>query len=184
MSRRVVIVGAGVLGAATACFLARDHGCEVTLLERDTGFARASSSLSASSIRQQFSTAVNIELSRWSLDFLRRVPQELAVGDQRPALGLVEPGSVERAAGDPQIRFRVTDMANAVPVVYAGLLPDLFREGQGVVANGKLGPDGVFRAAEILARHDETYMPPEVAEALKRSGHWQHMGQGDKKPAP
>jgi cytochrome c-type biogenesis protein CcmE len=98
--------------------------------------------------------------------------------------GLVEPGSVERAAGDPQIRFRVTDMANAVPVVYAGLLPDLFREGQGVVANGKLGPDGVFRAAEILARHDETYMPPEVAEALKRSGHWQHMGQGDKKPAP
>jgi cytochrome c-type biogenesis protein CcmE len=98
--------------------------------------------------------------------------------------GLVEPGSVERAAGDPQIRFRVTDMANTVPVVYAGLLPDLFREGQGVVANGKLGADGVFRAAEILARHDETYMPPEVAEALKRSGHWQHAGPDGKKPAP
>ena len=98
--------------------------------------------------------------------------------------GLVEPGSVARAANDPQISFRVTDNVNAVPVVFVGLLPDLFREGQGVVANGKLGPDGVFRAAEILARHDETYMPPEVAEALKRSGHWQHMGQGDKKPAP
>jgi cytochrome c-type biogenesis protein CcmE len=88
--------------------------------------------------------------------------------------GLVETGSVERVAGTTEIRFRVTDMAHAVPVVYAGVLPDLFREGQGVVANGQLGADGVFRASEILARHDETYMPPEVAEALKRSGHWQH----------
>ena len=97
--------------------------------------------------------------------------------------GLVEPGSVERTANDPQIRFRVTDMANAVPAGDAGLLPDLFREGQGVGASGKLGAAGVVRASEILARHDENYMPPEVAEALKRSGHWQHVEPGDKKPA-
>jgi len=98
--------------------------------------------------------------------------------------GLVEPGSVERADGSPRIRFRVTDNVNAVPVVYAGLLPDLFREGQGVVANGKLGADGVFRASEILARHDETYMPPEVAEALKRAGQWQHGSPGGAKASP
>jgi cytochrome c-type biogenesis protein CcmE len=59
-----------------------------------------------------------------------------------------------------------------VPVVYGGIPPDLFREGQGVVANGKLGSDGVFQARELLAKHDENYMPPEVAEALKRSGRW------------
>jgi cytochrome c-type biogenesis protein CcmE len=90
--------------------------------------------------------------------------------------GLVEAGSVERvtaADGRPAARFRVTDGAHAVAVTYTGVLPDLFREGQGVVTLGRLGPDGVFRASEVLARHDETYMPPEVADALKRSGHWQ-----------
>ena len=59
-----------------------------------------------------------------------------------------------------------------MPVIYAGILPDLFREGQGVVANGRLGSDGTFRARELLAKHDENYMPPEVAEALKKSGRW------------
>lgn len=93
--------------------------------------------------------------------------------------GLVEVGSVERAADRPEIRFRVTDLEKAVPVVFAGVVPDLFREGQGVVANGKLGADGVFRASELLARHDENYMPTEVAEALKRSGRWQEaVGKG------
>jgi cytochrome c-type biogenesis protein CcmE len=95
--------------------------------------------------------------------------------------GLVESGSVERAAPG-QVRFRVTDGANAVQVTYAGVLPDLFREGQGVVTLGKLGPDGVFRASEVLARHDETYMPPEVADALKRSGHW-NPAEGAAPPA-
>ncbi|MFO0291987.1 MAG: cytochrome c maturation protein CcmE [Rhodospirillales bacterium] len=98
--------------------------------------------------------------------------------------GLVEPGSVARAANDPQISFRVTDNVNAVPVVFVGLLPDLFREGQGVVANGRLGADGVFRATEILARHDENYMPPEVAEALKRAGQWQHGAPPPGKASP
>lgn len=89
--------------------------------------------------------------------------------------GLVEAGSVERQGeyqGRPAIRFRVTDGANTIAVVFTGVLPDLFREGQGVVTQGVLGSDGVFRAREVLARHDETYMPPEVADALRRSGHW------------
>jgi cytochrome c-type biogenesis protein CcmE len=86
--------------------------------------------------------------------------------------GLVETGSVRRDGGTT-VRFRVTDMAQAVPVVYTGILPDLFREGQGVVAQGTLGPDGVFVAAEVLAKHDENYMPKEVVDALKKSGQWQ-----------
>lgn len=87
--------------------------------------------------------------------------------------GLVEQGSVQRSTqGKAMARFRVTDGANSVPVTYAGILPDLFREGQGVVTLGTLQPDGTFRASEVLAKHDETYMPKEVADALKRSGHW------------
>lgn len=87
--------------------------------------------------------------------------------------GLVEVGSLQRTQGSLEIRFRVTDLNHAVPVIYAGVLPDLFREGQGVVAQGKLDSEGVFRASEVLAKHDENYMPPEVADALKKSGHWQ-----------
>ena len=88
--------------------------------------------------------------------------------------GLVQAGSVEhvREDGKPLVRFRITDGAAIVPVTYAGILPDLFREGQGVVTLGALQADGSFRASEVLAKHDETYMPKEVADALKRSGHW------------
>jgi cytochrome c-type biogenesis protein CcmE len=93
--------------------------------------------------------------------------------------GLVEAGSVERGE---LVRFRVTDGAHAVAVTYRGVLPDLFREGQGVVTLGKLAPDGSFAASEVLARHDETYMPPEVADALKRSGHW-NPAEGAPPPA-
>ncbi len=87
--------------------------------------------------------------------------------------GLVEEGSVNRSGGSI-VEFKVTDMANAVKVHYEGLLPDLFAEGQGVVAEGYLIGD-VFRADEVLAKHDENYMPPEAAEALKKSGYWEHM---------
>lgn len=87
--------------------------------------------------------------------------------------GLVEDGSVERGVGTT-VRFRVTDFENGVTVRYEGVLPDLFREGQGVVVEGRL-ENGVFVADSVLAKHDETYMPPEAAEALKRSGRWQHM---------
>ncbi|MFM8610980.1 MAG: cytochrome c maturation protein CcmE [Burkholderiaceae bacterium] len=81
--------------------------------------------------------------------------------------GLVEQGSVAREAQGLTVRFAVTDLAQRVPVVYSGLLPDLFQEGKGVVAQGRLGPDGVFRAEQVLAKHDENYMPPEAAAALK-----------------
>jgi cytochrome c-type biogenesis protein CcmE len=85
--------------------------------------------------------------------------------------GLVEQGSVIKEGAT--VRFRITDGANVVPVVFTGLLPDLFREGQGVVTEGKMGRDGAFLAAEVLAKHDENYMPKEVADSLKKSGHWQ-----------
>ena len=78
--------------------------------------------------------------------------------------GLVEPGSVKRDGVD--VRFIVTDTAKSIPVTYRGSLPDLFREGKGVVAQGRLGTDGVFHASEVLAKHDENYMPPEAAHAL------------------
>ena len=86
--------------------------------------------------------------------------------------GLVEEGSVQRAEGSATVRFKVTDMENTVEVVYAGLLPDLFREGQGIVTTGKV-VGGKFIAEEVLAKHDENYMPPEAVDALKKSGQWQ-----------
>jgi cytochrome c-type biogenesis protein CcmE len=87
--------------------------------------------------------------------------------------GLVEDGSVQRAAG-PEVRFRVTDLANTVAVSYSGILPDLFREGQGIVVEGRIS-NGVLVADQVLAKHDERYMPPEVADALKQSAQWQYM---------
>jgi cytochrome c-type biogenesis protein CcmE len=94
--------------------------------------------------------------------------------------GLVAPGSVRRGGG-LEIAFGVTDGKHTVPVRYSGVLPDLFREGQGVVALGATAPGGVFMATEILAKHDERYMPREVVDALKRSGRWR---EGEAAPAP
>ena len=85
--------------------------------------------------------------------------------------GLVEAGSVVREKDALTVRFKVTDTAKTIPVVYTGILPDLFREGKGVVAQGKLGADGTFKATEVLAKHDENYMPPEAANALKKAGY-------------
>ena len=87
--------------------------------------------------------------------------------------GLVEEGSLKRDGQSLTVNFVVTDMAKRVPVSYTGMLPDLFKEGKGVVAQGKLGPDGVFRAEQVLAKHDENYMPPEAAEALEKARHGQ-----------
>ena len=92
--------------------------------------------------------------------------------------GLVKEGSVKRAEGQT-VTFEVMDAVGTIPVRYQGLLPDLFREGQGVVTEGMLEPSGTFKADTVLAKHDETYMPREVADALKRQGHW----QGEEKPA-
>ncbi|MCC7328692.1 MAG: cytochrome c maturation protein CcmE [Gammaproteobacteria bacterium] len=85
--------------------------------------------------------------------------------------GLVEAGSLQREPGQLEVRFQVTDANKAMTVSYSGVLPDLFREGQGVIAYGVLMPDGSFKADEVLARHDENYMPPEVAQALREQGH-------------
>jgi cytochrome c-type biogenesis protein CcmE len=93
--------------------------------------------------------------------------------------GLVEEHSVIREADGKTIDFRVTDGNNTVAVSFTGGLPDLFREGQGVVAEGVLRRDGSFLASNVLAKHDEKYMPPEVADALKRSGHWQEGSGGN-----
>jgi cytochrome c-type biogenesis protein CcmE len=106
-------------------------------------------------------------------------PSDIATGkvdaDKRFRLGgLVVEGSVQRDAGDGMVQFRLTDQAHEVPVRYQGILPDLFREGQGIVAQGVLGEDGVFTAGEVFAKHDENYMPPEVADALKQAGVWRH----------
>jgi cytochrome c-type biogenesis protein CcmE len=92
--------------------------------------------------------------------------------------GLVEPGSVLKAGDGITVTFKVTDGAASMPVRFAGILPDLFREGQGVIAEGRL-LHGTFEARNVLAKHDETYMPAEVVDALKKAGHWQ---EDQKKP--
>lgn len=99
------------------------------------------------------------------------VEKHVAPGTRIRLGGLVAPGSLSRGEA-LAVRFEVTDGSHAVPVTYQGVLPDLFREGQGVVAEGTLDGSGVFKADNVLAKHDETYMPKEVADALKKQGHW------------
>ncbi len=91
--------------------------------------------------------------------------------------GLVQDGSIKRGTGT-DVGFAVTDKGSTIEVTYRGILPDLFREGQGVVAEGKIDDTGIFRADTVLAKHDENYMPPEVAKALKEQGLWQHGKDG------
>jgi cytochrome c-type biogenesis protein CcmE len=101
-------------------------------------------------------------------------PTEVAKGDAPAGRafrigGLVEAGSVKRQPDGINVRFVVTDTAKSIPVIYQGILPDLFKEGKGVVAEGKLGADGTFTASQVLAKHDENYMPPEAAHALEQA---------------
>jgi len=108
-------------------------------------------------------------------------PTELATKPPTPGRlirvgGLVETGSVQKLGSDGTIAFKVTDLRKSVAVTYRGILPDLFREGQGVVIEGAMDEQGQFIASEVLAKHDEKYMPPEVAKALKASGRWQESG--------
>ena len=116
-------------------------------------------------------------------------PSELAAKavapDRRIRIGgLVEEHSVVRERDGSTVCFRVTDGRSELRVSYRGILPDLFREGQGVVAEGKLGTDGVFIASSVLAKHDEKYMPPEVADALKKTGRWQEGAKPAASAAP
>lgn len=99
------------------------------------------------------------------------VAQSVGPGKRLRLGGLVQPGSLARL-DDLSVRFEVSDGKASLPVTYKGILPDLFREGQGVVAEGALDRAGVFRADTVLAKHDENYMPKEVADALKKQGHW------------
>ena len=108
-------------------------------------------------------------------------PSDIAAGRASPGRafrigGLVAQGSIKREV-DGTVRFALTDTAHEVNVTYKGIPPDLFRDKQGVVAEGTLAPDGSFRASEVLAKHDENYMPKEVADALKKAGYWQKSGQ-------
>jgi cytochrome c-type biogenesis protein CcmE len=108
-------------------------------------------------------------------------PSELALKNPRAGQrlrigGLVKQGSLKREEGQT-VRFAVTDTAQEIEVIYTGILPDLFREGQGVVAEGVIGRDRIFRADTILAKHDERYMPNEVADALKKQGVWREREQ-------
>ena len=105
---------------------------------------------------------------------------ELTGKEQFRLGGLVEFDSVKRAPDGLEVDFIVTDGGASIPVHYEGLLPDLFKEGQGVVTEGVIDADGIFQARTVLAKHDEKYMPPEVAEALKKQGHWMdENGYGD-----
>jgi len=101
-------------------------------------------------------------------------PSQVVAGEVKPGErfrlgGMVAEHSFHREAGSLEVNFIVTDFKNNLPVKYTGVLPDLFREGQGVVAHGRIGKDGVFMADEVLAKHDEKYMPPEVARSLKKN---------------
>lgn len=97
--------------------------------------------------------------------------KQIAAGQRIRLGGLVKPGTLVRGE-ELNVRFEVTDGKSVIPVAYKGILPDLFREGQGVIAEGALNGAGVFAAQTVLAKHDETYMPKEVADALKKQGHW------------
>jgi cytochrome c-type biogenesis protein CcmE len=108
-------------------------------------------------------------------------PAEVAAKGIKPGIefrlgGLVQQGSVNRGAGT-KVQFAITDTKTTIPVTFDGILPDLFREGQGIIALGKLDAVKTFIASSVLAKHDETYMPPEVAKALKEQGVWQGDGQ-------
>jgi cytochrome c-type biogenesis protein CcmE len=117
-------------------------------------------------------------------------PADIAEHDPTPGRtirlgGMVLAGSLHRATidGTPEASFRVTDGRATIPVTYAGILPDLFREGQGVVALGTIGPDHGFIAQEVLAKHDENYMPKDVADSLKKRGYWMPGREGAKPTA-
>jgi len=111
------------------------------------------------------------------------VEKHIPAGKRIRLGGLVAKGSLKRGAGTT-VEFVVTDMSKSIPVRYTGILPDLFREGQGVVAEGKLDTNGRFLADTVLAKHDETYMPPEVAKALKEQGLWRHAEKDAKDGRP
>jgi cytochrome c-type biogenesis protein CcmE len=103
--------------------------------------------------------------------------KEAPVGRTFRIGGLVQEGTVKREPDGLTVRFTVTDTAQSIPVVYKGILPDLFKEGRGCVAQGKLNADGVFQAEQVLAKHDENYMPPEAGQAIDKARHAQEAAK-------
>lgn len=132
--------------------------------------------LAVSALLLGTSTATALILTAFEKNLLYFYSPTQIVAGEAPATrdfrigGLVETGSVRRSPQNLQVRFVLTDTLNQIEVNYEGILPDLFREGQGIVANGRLTPDNIFLAHTVLAKHDENYMPPEVAEALQKAG--------------
>ena len=119
------------------------------------------------------SVALAVVAGRQNISFYYD-PTQVALGREPPGKGfrlggMVVKGSVARKPGDLTVHFVLTDFAHQVPVTYTGVLPDLFREGQGIIAHGTMGPNGQFVADQVLAKHDEKYMPPEVAASLKNA---------------
>ncbi len=185
MTPRIVIVGGGVMGAAAACFLARDHGIAATVIERDPSYAQASSALSASSIRQQFSTAINIALSRESFAFYRRIGSELAVGSESPDIGLVERGYLylASAAGEAVLRAnhavqREQGAAVALldPAALIERFPWLASEGIALASLGLAG-EGWFDGWSVLQAFRRKaiacgarFVRAEAAQLLARAG--------------
>ena len=112
----------------------------------------------------------------FSLDPTELLAKNIAPGERIRLFGLVKEGSVERGEG-LAVKFKLTDTANTVPVAFNNILPDLFREGQGIITEGSLNQDGVFVADSVLAKHDENYMPKEVTESLKEKGLWQEKNK-------
>ena len=138
--------------------------------------------LAVAAVALALSTALIGYAMRDGINFFRSPSQIMAEPPEQTETfrlgGLVEAGTIERGQGDT-IRFNVTDGGASIPVTFRGVLPDLFAENEGMVGTGRY-VDGVFEASEILAKHDETYMPKEVADALKEQGHWmEDMPTGD-----
>jgi cytochrome c-type biogenesis protein CcmE len=130
-----------------------------------------------------FAVALILSSLRESIVFFNS-PSDIADSKAAPGRrvrlgGMVKMGSVERG-DNMQVRFEVTDGNKDIPVDYRGIVPDLFREGQGVIAEGHIEPGGTFKADTVLAKHDENYMPREIVETLKKQGHWQETAAPSK----
>jgi cytochrome c-type biogenesis protein CcmE len=132
--------------------------------------------------------AVGLALKAFNKNLLYYyTPSQVAAGQAHAGQmfrmgGLVVAGSVQRTPGSMTVRFTLTDMQHSIPIVYTGILPDLFREGQGIVVHGSLADGGLFTADEVLAKHDEKYMPPEVAAAIKKAKDQAAAGTGATAP--
>ncbi len=131
--------------------------------------------------------SVAVGLSLWAMQSsvtYFKSPSDVAKQQPAPGERFRLGGLVENSHKGPgaTLTFRLSDGANSLPVTYSKEVPDLFRDGQGAIAEGRLGADGVFVADTVLAKHDEKYMPPEVAAALKKSGRWQEQGGQQRKP--